>query len=292
MTALTSSFLGTARSQLEEVSALLEQKPAPVGAVPNPVGRAAANYLSTLSSSSSATRPKAAGAMETSSRSSSSSSSSSSSRPGGGGPSADAAEKYASEPLSYSAGKAALIFAPPLAVAYAFPDVFEAALEFGGTYGDLVLFGLLPVAMAWSQRREFECGIISSEGSSIGSTTDGSSIGSSSIGSSSGSSGGGWSSRSAALASSRAAAAWSAHSAAALQEGASRRSGAVSGPGEEGDDGYDDDEASAASNNGYELNSNEQNQPVVLIPGGNLVLAALGTASAALITSYTMLLIS
>ena len=87
-----------------------------------------------------------------------------------------------------------------------------------------------------------------------------------------------------------AAAAWSAHSAAALQEGASRRSDAVSGPGGESDDG--DDAASAASNNGYELNSNEQNQPVVLIPGGNLVLAALGTASAALITSYTMLLIS
>lgn len=31
-------------------------------------------------------------------------------------------------------------------------DVFFSALEFAGTYGVLVLFGLIPVAMVWSER--------------------------------------------------------------------------------------------------------------------------------------------
>jgi tyrosine-specific transport protein len=41
---------------------------------------------------------------------------------------------------------------PPLGLALAFPGLFFKALDFAGTYGVLVLFGLVPVAMVWSER--------------------------------------------------------------------------------------------------------------------------------------------
>jgi len=41
---------------------------------------------------------------------------------------------------------------PPLALAWTFPGVFMSALDFAGTYGVLVLFGLVPAAMVWSER--------------------------------------------------------------------------------------------------------------------------------------------
>ena len=41
---------------------------------------------------------------------------------------------------------------PPLALAITFPDVFFKALDFAGTYGVLVLFGILPCAMVWQER--------------------------------------------------------------------------------------------------------------------------------------------
>lgn len=46
----------------------------------------------------------------------------------------------------------ALTLLPPLACALSFPGIFFKALDFAGTYGVLVLFGLIPVAMAWSER--------------------------------------------------------------------------------------------------------------------------------------------
>ena len=46
----------------------------------------------------------------------------------------------------------ALTLLPPLALALTFPDIFLSALDFAGTYGVLVLFGLIPVCMAWSER--------------------------------------------------------------------------------------------------------------------------------------------
>jgi tyrosine-specific transport protein len=45
-----------------------------------------------------------------------------------------------------------LTVVPPLAFAMAFPDVFYHALDFAGSYGVLTLFGLIPVAMCWSER--------------------------------------------------------------------------------------------------------------------------------------------
>ena len=41
---------------------------------------------------------------------------------------------------------------PPFLLALAFPALFFSALDFAGCYGVLTLFGLLPVAMAWSER--------------------------------------------------------------------------------------------------------------------------------------------
>lgn len=46
----------------------------------------------------------------------------------------------------------ALTLLPPLAFAIFYPDIFFSALEYAGTYGVLVLFGLVPAAMAWSER--------------------------------------------------------------------------------------------------------------------------------------------
>lgn len=41
---------------------------------------------------------------------------------------------------------------PPLGFAMTYPDVFFQALDAAGTYGVLVLFGILPALMAWSER--------------------------------------------------------------------------------------------------------------------------------------------
>ena len=46
----------------------------------------------------------------------------------------------------------AVTLLPPLGLAMAFPGLFFKALDFAGTYGVLVLFGLVPVAMVWSER--------------------------------------------------------------------------------------------------------------------------------------------
>jgi tyrosine-specific transport protein len=46
----------------------------------------------------------------------------------------------------------ALTLMPPTVLAILFPDVFYKALDFAGTYGVLVLFGLIPVAMAYGER--------------------------------------------------------------------------------------------------------------------------------------------
>ncbi|KAK9846332.1 hypothetical protein WJX81_001708 [Elliptochloris bilobata] len=46
----------------------------------------------------------------------------------------------------------ALTVGPPLALALSFPDLFFRALDIAGTYGVLVLFGVLPAAMAYSER--------------------------------------------------------------------------------------------------------------------------------------------
>jgi len=57
--------------------------------------------------------------------------------------------------LPVGSGKAfpyAVTLIPPLGLALAFPGLFFKALDFAGTYGVLVLFGLVPVAMVWSER--------------------------------------------------------------------------------------------------------------------------------------------
>ncbi|XP_049931686.1 uncharacterized protein LOC116246216 isoform X6 [Nymphaea colorata] len=41
---------------------------------------------------------------------------------------------------------------PPLVLAFLDPEIFFRALDFAGTYGVLVLFGVLPAAMSWSER--------------------------------------------------------------------------------------------------------------------------------------------
>ncbi|KAL2636264.1 hypothetical protein R1flu_007743 [Riccia fluitans] len=51
------------------------------------------------------------------------------------------------QPLPYL-----LTLFPPLALALTSPDIFFKALDFAGTYGVLVLFGIIPAAMAWSER--------------------------------------------------------------------------------------------------------------------------------------------
>jgi len=122
MSAVSSSLLGTAVSQMDEFSALALQRRAPSGSAPSAVAGAAAMYLASLEGKT-LTWPTP--------------SSSPSYR--FGGPTATVLV-----PL--------LVFVPPLAIAVSFPDIFNIALEFGGTYGDLVLFGLIPVAMAWRQR--------------------------------------------------------------------------------------------------------------------------------------------
>ncbi|PON59204.1 Tryptophan/tyrosine permease [Parasponia andersonii] len=45
-----------------------------------------------------------------------------------------------------------LTLIPPLALALLDPEIFFKALDFAGTYGVLVLFGILPAAMSWSDR--------------------------------------------------------------------------------------------------------------------------------------------
>ncbi|BBN03966.1 tyrosine-specific transport protein [Marchantia polymorpha subsp. ruderalis] len=51
------------------------------------------------------------------------------------------------QPLPYL-----LTLIPPLALALTSPGIFFKALDFAGTYGVLVLFGIIPAAMAWSER--------------------------------------------------------------------------------------------------------------------------------------------
>jgi tyrosine-specific transport protein len=46
----------------------------------------------------------------------------------------------------------AVTLLPPLVLAVSYPDVFFNALEFAGVFGVLVLFGVLPGAMAWVSR--------------------------------------------------------------------------------------------------------------------------------------------
>ncbi|MQL96317.1 hypothetical protein Taro_028991 [Colocasia esculenta] len=45
-----------------------------------------------------------------------------------------------------------LTLLPPLVLALLDPEIFFKALDFAGTYGVLVLFGILPAAMSWSER--------------------------------------------------------------------------------------------------------------------------------------------
>ncbi|XP_038978185.1 tyrosine-specific transport protein-like isoform X2 [Phoenix dactylifera] len=52
-----------------------------------------------------------------------------------------------SKPLPYL-----LTLLPPLVLSLLDPEIFFKALDFAGTYGVLVLFGVLPAAMAWSER--------------------------------------------------------------------------------------------------------------------------------------------
>jgi tyrosine-specific transport protein len=56
------------------------------------------------------------------------------------------------QPLPYI-----LTLFPPLVLALLSPDIFYKALDFAGTYGVLVLFGVLPAAMAWSERYTDTC---------------------------------------------------------------------------------------------------------------------------------------
>ncbi|XP_057955755.1 uncharacterized protein LOC131149373 isoform X2 [Malania oleifera] len=52
-----------------------------------------------------------------------------------------------SRPLPYL-----LTLIPPLVLSLLDPEIFFKALDFAGTYGVLVLFGILPAAMSWSDR--------------------------------------------------------------------------------------------------------------------------------------------
>lgn len=45
-----------------------------------------------------------------------------------------------------------LALVPPLLLSLLDPEIFFKALDFAGTYGVLVLFGVLPAAMSWSER--------------------------------------------------------------------------------------------------------------------------------------------
>eukprot|EP00249_Psilotum_nudum_P016453 c25831_g1_i4 orf=332-1825(-) len=56
------------------------------------------------------------------------------------------------EPLPYI-----LAVLPPIVFALLNPDIFFTALDFAGTYGVLVLFGILPPAMAWAERYTDAC---------------------------------------------------------------------------------------------------------------------------------------
>jgi tyrosine-specific transport protein len=271
LTALTSSLMGTARSQVEEISALIERRPSPVGADPNPVGKAAANYLATFSPTCAAPAPATTATARR------------------------RIEDVSEDVLGCAAVKACLIFAPPLAVSFVFPDVFETALEFGGTYGDLVLFGLIPVAMSWSQR--FGSSSSSNNYSSgVGTTSDNPLT----LDPFSGGGGGGWSSQSAVLASSVAARAWSEHSAAVRANlSLQRRQGAgadslnaVIGAaqteyGDECEARYNDYGDSAAAVEAAAAAVTAATMPVELVPGGRAALLTLGGTSAALIASYS-----
>lgn len=45
-----------------------------------------------------------------------------------------------------------LTIIPPLLLSLLNPEIFFKALDFAGTYGVLLLFGIIPAAMSWSER--------------------------------------------------------------------------------------------------------------------------------------------
>ena len=57
-------------------------------------------------------------------------------------------------PAKASLALYAAVLLPPTVVAIAAPDCFNAALDFAGAYGITVLFGILPIIMAWLQRAQ------------------------------------------------------------------------------------------------------------------------------------------
>jgi len=56
----------------------------------------------------------------------------------------------------YTTAQKSILFAcalcPPLAIALYDPSLLFAALDYAGIFGDLFLFGMIPVAMVWQQR--------------------------------------------------------------------------------------------------------------------------------------------
>lgn len=52
------------------------------------------------------------------------------------------------EPLAYAG-----VVLPPLAIAVTYPDLFFPALEYAGLFGVLVLWGIMPAAMALNTRK-------------------------------------------------------------------------------------------------------------------------------------------
>ncbi|PQQ16239.1 uncharacterized protein Pyn_00815 [Prunus yedoensis var. nudiflora] len=64
---------------------------------------------------------------------------------------------FLSDLLKFPAGQSrslpyAMTLVPPIVLSLLDPEIFFKALDFAGTYGVLVLFGILPAAMSWSDR--------------------------------------------------------------------------------------------------------------------------------------------
>jgi len=51
-----------------------------------------------------------------------------------------------------------LTLLPPLVLSLLDPEIFFKALDFAGTYGVLVLFGIIPATMAWKERNSESLG--------------------------------------------------------------------------------------------------------------------------------------
>lgn len=60
----------------------------------------------------------------------------------------------------------ALVLVPPLLCALAIPEAFFTALDYAGIFGITILFGILPAAMAWQQRRLHDTLTAATHGSS------------------------------------------------------------------------------------------------------------------------------